>query len=38
MLKFLDIYTNLAQLVGEAFVIDSVQIHILLVNFISGNN
>lgn len=34
---FLDEYVNMAPLEGEAFTIDSAQVHTFIVNFISGN-
>ena len=37
MSKFLDTCANTPQLVGEVLVIDLTQIHVLLMNFISGN-
>ena len=34
---FLDDYINMASLTGEAYVIDSAQVHTFIVNFVSGN-
>ena len=35
--NFLDDYINMAPLTGEAYVIDSAQVHTFIVNFVSGN-